>query len=131
MNKKNKGTTAERELIHKFWSVGWAAFRAAGSGSARHPCPDIIAGNSLRKIAIETKSINSERKYFTRKEIDDLRGFSYIFGSEAWIGIKFQSKGWHFFSIEDLKETPLGFSICFKDAELKGFSFDELIKTKY
>jgi Holliday junction resolvase len=131
MNRKNKGTTAERELIHKFWSNGWAAFRAAGSGSSRYSCPDIIAGNSLRKIALEVKSINDERKYFSLAEINALRDFSHIFGSEAWIAIKFQGKGWHFFSIEDLNETHSGFSINYKDKELKGFSFDELLKTMF
>jgi holliday junction resolvase Hjr len=131
MNKKAKGTNAERELIHKFWSVGWAAFRAAGSGSSKYPCPDIIAGNSIRKIAIEVKSINNKTKYFTYDEISNLRGFSHTFGSEAWIAVKFQGKGWHFFSVEDLKETVSGYSISLKDSELKGFSFDEMIITNY
>ncbi|MFT4303315.1 MAG: Holliday junction resolvase Hjc [Candidatus Woesearchaeota archaeon] len=128
MNKKQKGTTAERELIHKFHSSGWASFRAAGSGSSKYPCPDLIAGNSLRKIAIEVKSFNGERKYFSKQEIDDLRTFCFQFGCEGWVGIKFQGKGWYFFSLEDLKETIGGFSIGLKDAELKGFLFNEMIK---
>jgi hypothetical protein len=36
-------------LIQQFWNQGWAAFRAAGSGSARHPSTDIITGNIKRK----------------------------------------------------------------------------------
>ena len=127
MNTKNKGSTAERELIHMFWAADWAAFRAAGSGSTRYPCPDIIAGNSLRKLALEVKYIDSTSKYFPKKEIHELRQFSHIFGCEAWIAVKFQGKGWHFFSVEDLKETNLGHSIKIKDSELKGFSFEELI----
>jgi len=131
MNKKNKGTSAERELIHQFWGSGWAAFRAAGSGSARYPCPDIIAGNSLRKLALEIKYIDDTKKYFPDKEISELREFSHIFGCEPWIGVKFQGKGWHFFSIEDLRETKAGYAISLKDSELKGFSFEELISTNY
>lgn len=128
MNTKSKGSGAERELIHKFWASDWAAFRAAGSGSMQHPCPDIIAGNSIRKLGIEVKYVNADRKYFDQQEINDLRQFCHIFGCEAWVGVKFQGKGWHFFSVEDLHETPAGFSIGLKDSELKGFSFDELIK---
>jgi holliday junction resolvase Hjr len=128
MSTKSKGTSAERELIHKFWAVGWAAFRAAGSGSSRYPCPDVIAGNSIRKIAVEAKFINDTSKYFTKDEIDDLKEFSHIFGCEAWVAVKFQGKGWHFFSVEDLRETAAGYTICLKDSELKGFSFEELIK---
>jgi Holliday junction resolvase len=129
MNRKNKGSCAERELIHMFWHQGWAAFRAAGSGSMSHPCPDIIAANSLRKIAIEVKFIDSIRKYFLKKEIDELRSFSHIFGCEAWVAVKFQGKGWHFFSIEDLKETGAGYSISLADFDLKGFTFESLIES--
>jgi len=131
MSTKSKGSSAERELIHKFWANGWAAFRAAGSGSTRYPCPDIIAGNSLRKLAIEAKFINDDRKYFDKKEIGELRQFSHIFGCEAWVAVKFQYKGWHFFSVEDLNETNAGYSISLKDSELKGFDFEALIKTSY
>ena len=131
MNRKQKGTAAERELIHEFWKNDWAAFRAAGSGSSRYPCPDVIAGNSLRKIALEIKVIDDSKKYFTQKEIYELREFSHIFGCEPWVGVKFQGKGWHFFLIEDLRETNSGYTISLKDTELKGFTFRQLIKTEY
>jgi len=131
MNRKSKGSSAERELIHLFWKSGWAAFRAAGSGSSRYPCPDLIAGNSIRKIALEIKYIDDIKKYFTKKEIEELREFSHIFGCEPWVGVKFQGKGWHFFSIEDLRETNASYIISLKDTELKGFSFEELISTNY
>ena len=129
-NTKRKGSVAERELIKLFWEHGWAAFRAAGSGSARHPCPDIIAGNSLRKVAIEVKVIHNTRKYFSAQEIHDLRTFSHIFGSEAWVAVKFHGNGWFFFSVEDLKETPAGFSIGLHDAQLKGFSFESFLENR-
>lgn len=131
MNKKQKGSSTERELIHMFWDKDWAAFRAAGSGSSQFPCPDLIAGNSLRKLGIEVKYVAEEKKYFTKKEILELRQFCHVFGSEPWVAIKFKSKGWHFFSIEDLRETNQCYTISLKDSELKGFSFRELIKTSY
>jgi Holliday junction resolvase - archaeal type len=43
--RKSKGSKAERDLIHLFWSKGFAAMRAAGSGSSQHPSPDILAGD--------------------------------------------------------------------------------------
>ncbi|MFT4343772.1 MAG: Holliday junction resolvase Hjc [Candidatus Woesearchaeota archaeon] len=128
INRKRKGSVAERFLIKKFWENDWAAFRAAGSGSARHPCPDIIAGNSLRKVAIEVKVTSDVRKYFPAQEINDLRQFSHVFGSEGWIAIKFNSHAWFFFSLEDLKETQAGYVITVKDVELKGFSFEDFLK---
>ena len=51
--RKSKGSKAERELISMFWKKGFAAMRAAGSGSTHHPSPDIVAGNGKYFFAIE------------------------------------------------------------------------------
>lgn len=128
MNKKQKGSVFEREIIKKFWQNNWAAFRAAGSGSSSYPCPDIIAGNSLRKLGIESKIIADDKKYFSRKEIEELKEFCHYFGAEAWIVINFQKQGTFFFSVEDLKETKAGYTVSIKDSLLKGFTFEDLIK---
>ncbi|MFH1400087.1 MAG: Holliday junction resolvase Hjc [Nanoarchaeota archaeon] len=127
MNTKKKGTDAERDLIHKFWGAGWAAFRAAGSGSARYPTPDIIAGNNLRKIAIEVKSVKATRKYFSKQEVDDLLLFSAKFGCEAWLAIKFGPQPWLFVSPEDLSVTQAAGGISLEGARLKGLSFEEMV----
>ena len=64
MSTKSRGSNAERDLIHKFWGEGWAALRAAGSGSSQFPAPDIIASNNVRKLAIEVKLTTELKKYF-------------------------------------------------------------------
>ena len=61
---KKKGINAERELIHMFWAEKWAAIRVAGSGSSKYPSPDILAGNNLRKLAIECKAISGIKNKF-------------------------------------------------------------------
>jgi len=73
INKKAKGTNAERDLIHLFWKNGWAAMRTAGSGSMKYPLPDVLAGNSVRKIAVECKVTSGSRQYLTKKEISELK----------------------------------------------------------
>jgi Holliday junction resolvase len=128
MNRKNKGISAERELIHKFWDVGWAAFRAAGSGSMKYPSPDVIAGNVLRKLAIECKSLGGNYKHFQKKEIRDLIEFARTFGAEPWIAIRFSNEGWFFINPEDLNESEKGFTISLNIARNKGLLFDEVIK---
>lgn len=130
MGTKAKGTRAERELLHKFYNTGsWIAVRAAGSGSIPLPCPDILAGNSNRKLAIECKSIKGKSYYFDKKEIKELIDFSTKFGAEAWIGVRFDNRGWYFLPAHELNlskknQVP---SINFKNAELKGLKFEELI----
>jgi len=129
MSLKSRGTNGERDLVHKFWEVGWACFRAAGSGSTSFPSPDLIAGNNLRKLAIEAKITTESRKYFTAKEILELKDFSEKFGAEPWVAIRFFRKPWKFLPIEDLVQSKGSFCATQEVVERRGFSFEELIKS--
>ncbi len=127
MSSKKKGINAERELIHMFWGKGWAAIRVAGSGSSKYPCPDILAGNNLRKLAIECKFVSGANKYLPYEEISQLNFFSKRFGAEPWIGIKFGNIGWFFLSLEDIVNVGKNFRISKKIAKERGLLFNELI----
>ena len=102
---KVKGSNAERDLIKKFWGEGWAAIRSAGSGSMHFPSPDILAGNKIRRLAIEVKSTKDNKKYFPKEEIKQLINFSSYFGAEPWVAVKFSREDWVFVNPEDLDET--------------------------
>ena len=133
------GTRAERELLHRFWNTGkWVVLRAPSSGAIKYPCPDLLAGNRERKLAIECKSTGSNKQYFTGKEVEELCGFSKIFGAEPWVAVRFAAgnksqKGthkpeWYFFNIEDLSETTGGnFVVSVDIAKRKGLLFEELV----
>ncbi|RME52421.1 Holliday junction resolvase [Candidatus Woesearchaeota archaeon] len=127
MSQKSRGIAAERALIHAFNSAGWVAFRAAGSGSIRYPCPDIIAGNNMRKLAIEVKRTTAKAQYFSKQEIKDLQFFSERFGAEAWVAIKFFRKEWVFLVPADLEEREKSFVASQRIASLRGLSFRELL----
>ncbi len=127
MSRKSKGINAERSLIHRFWQNEWCAIRVAGSGSSRYPSPDILAGNNLRKLAIECKASKSRSKYLTKLEIHDLRKFSLLFGAESWVAIRFDKLDWFFLTLEDLKETKESYLITYEIAINKGINFEELI----
>ena len=126
MNRKAKGTGAERELIHLFWANSWAAARVAGSGSMRYPSPDILASNSIRKLAVECKASKAEYQYLSKDEISELKEFCRIFGAEPWVGVKF-SVEWFFMSLDDLKETGKNFVVSRELAKQKGLAFNEFI----
>jgi holliday junction resolvase Hjr len=127
MNHKSKGSNAERDLIHKFNNSGWVAIRSAGSGSQQYPAPDILAGNNLRRLAIECKATSDIRKYLTRKEVDELVFFSQKFGAEPWIAVKFDRMEWFFMNIEDMEMTDKSYSIDIPMAKRKGLSFEQVI----
>ncbi len=129
MGSKEKGTRAERELLHLFWEQGWASSRMAGSGSIPLPSPDIIAGTKDRVLAIECKSIKKGGKYFYKEEIEQLKEFADRFGAEPWLGIRFDNIGWFFIQPEHLKQTEEGnFSVSLDLAKKKGLVFDVLVK---
>jgi holliday junction resolvase Hjr len=128
VSRKSKGINAERDLIHKFWAVGWAAIRVAGSGSMSYPCPDVLAGNNIRKLAIESKASKDKLRYIEKTQINELKEFSAIFGAEPWIAIKFDKMDWHFLTLEDIKETRNNYVVTEEIVKNKGLLLEEVIK---
>ena len=128
MSVKSKGTNAERELLHMFWSRGFACVRSAGSGSMKYPGPDLIASNKIRKLAVECKTTKSNKQYLDKHDINQLKEFCEIFGAEPWFAVKFSGMEWLFLSFEDIEKTENNFVIDSKIAERRGLLIDELIK---
>lgn len=125
MANKNKGTNAEREIIHLFWKMpNWVACRVAGSGSMKYPSPDIIAGNSYRKLAIECKTTKDNSQYLTKEEVKNLLEFCKKFEAEPWIAVKFSRREWKFFKIDELKETGKHYVVDVEEFEKKGVKFE-------
>lgn len=127
MSHKSKGTNAERELVHLFWSKGWLSIRVAGSGSSRYPSPDVLASNSSRTLAIECKSSGELSRRLSKEQVNDLITFAKGFGAEPWIGARFNDMKWAFFSPEDLKKTGAGFSVSVRMVKEKGLTFEQLL----
>lgn len=128
MSTKAKGSRAERELFHKLWEEGFAVVRAAGSGSTTRPSPDLIASNGKKTFAIECKSVKGGKKYFSREELEQLQLFSHTFGAEAWLAIRFDTKGWYFLEIQHIPQSKGGtFLASFSHLQKNGLQFSEFI----
>ncbi len=133
MAMKHKGIGAERELLHMFCTTGkWLAMRAPASGSIKYPCPDLIVGNRLRKLAIECKATKNRKQYISNEQIESLKEFARIFGCEPWIGVRFNktldNNAWYFMSLEDMERTAAeNYVITLENAKRKGLLFEELV----
>jgi Holliday junction resolvase len=125
--RKQKGSKAERELIHLFWKHGFAAMRAAGSGSTQHPSPDVIAGNGRIFFAIECKASADPVKYIEKDKVNQLDLFANSFGARAIVALRFDNEKWFFLRLTDLKPTKESYVITLELAKEKGLSFEELI----
>ena len=129
MNRKAKGTNAERELIHMLLERGWYPIRAAGSGSARYPSPDIMAANGIRRLAIECKTSSDPKRYVTREQIEELRIFSAKFNAEPWLAFK-HNTFWYFMALDELISTGKLLLVTEELAKNKGLSVDEACGNK-
>lgn len=128
MSRKSKGINAERDLIHKFWAHNWAAIRVAGSGSMSYPAPDVLAGNNIRKLAIECKASKEKTRYIEKEQVENLKEFAKIFGAETWIAVKFNNMEWYFLTLEDIKDVGNNYVITEDIIKNKGLLFEELLR---
>ena len=130
MGAKQKGSNAERELIHLFWGTGvWTACRVAGSGSMKYPAPDIIANKEGMNLAIECKATRADQQYLEKREVIELIEYANRAGARPLIAIRFDRTEWKFLNPSDLKETAQSFVASKADVEFKGLSFEELTKS--
>ena len=127
INRKAKGSKGERELVKFFNENGFSCIRAAGSGSSQYPSPDLLAGNAIRRLAIECKVTKEKKKYFQGAEIEQLNIFSKNFGAEAWIAIKFPNEDWFFLIPEDLENTGKCWLASLEKSKLRGLNKEELL----
>jgi Holliday junction resolvase len=127
-NRKAKGAQGERELVKLFNESGWSCVRIAGSGSSQYPAPDILAGNAMRRFAIECKVTKEQKKYFHHEEIEQLKEFSRKFGAEALIGVRFSGEQWYFFTVDELERTGNCWAVSREYAKMKGMTTEELLK---
>ncbi len=128
-NKKAKGSAAENELVHKFWANEWVCVRVAGSGSSRYPSPDLLASNGDKKLVLEIKSVNDDKKYFSAEQIKDLEFFAEKFGAESWVGVCFEAHQWYFLPSKELDKTKEGnFVIDIVSMKRRGFSFEDMTR---
>lgn len=125
---KVKGSRAERELMHLFYSTGkFMPCRIAGSGSTPLPAPDLVVGGMNRVLAIECKS-GKGRRDINAKQIEELKLFSKVFGAEPILGVRFDNMPWYFLKLENIGKTSG--KNYFVDEKLvleKGIVFEELI----
>ena len=101
MNRYAKGANFERKLVSDFWAHGWAAMRAAGSGTTVFPVPDVIAVKDGRVIIVECKATKKDRLSL-KEAMTELKKFADLSGADAYISIKFFKKEPRFFSLEKM-----------------------------
>ncbi|HLF54100.1 MAG TPA: Holliday junction resolvase Hjc [Candidatus Nanoarchaeia archaeon] len=131
MGNKQKGSNAERELIHLFWATQkWTALRVAGSGSMNYPSPDVLASNEGIHLAIECKATISKSQYLEKREVHELVEFAKKAGARPLIAVRFKRTPWYFLNPTDLNPTEHHYAISQTEAERRGMTFEEITAKK-
>lgn len=95
-----KGANFERSLVKAFWDNGFSAIRAAGSGSAPYPIPDIVAARGYRIIILECKTTAKESFRLDKNDLEKLRIFRSQAECEAYVAVKFNNIKPRFFPLD-------------------------------
>lgn len=95
-----KGANFERSLVREFWANGFAAMRAAGSGSAPFPIPDVIAAKDNRLIILECKTTAKDSFRLDKEDVEKLKRFRERSDCEAYIAVKFNNIKPRFFPLD-------------------------------
>jgi Holliday junction resolvase len=98
MNHYAKGANFERKLVSDLWAHGWAAMRAAGSGTTSYPVPDVIAAKNGRTILVECKTTKKDRLSLKTNMLE-LKKFADISGGDAYLAIRFYRKEQRFYAL--------------------------------
>ncbi|MBI5347228.1 MAG: restriction endonuclease [Candidatus Aenigmarchaeota archaeon] len=99
-----KGYTAEREIVHTLYKMGYAVIRTPRSGRICLPSPDIIAAKHGKIIVLECKS---RKRAFNvpAEQVEELREWEKRAGATAYIAWKVAHKGWFFFPMSVVEEN--------------------------
>ncbi len=118
-----KGANNERDLLEILWNMGYAVIRAAGSGKARLPTPDIVAIKDDRRFVIECKSRVTKYLYISREQIDELKLWATRSNSTPIIALK--KRKWFIFNIEDLEQKKESFGLNLEDFDQERHSIEK------
>ncbi|MBD3261898.1 MAG: hypothetical protein GF334_09580 [Candidatus Altiarchaeales archaeon] len=115
-----KGAGFERDLVDLFWRHGWAALRSAGSGSVKHPVPDVVAVRDGCIIAVECKT-TGKTFLSLKKAVEALRRYELVSCAQAYLAVKFDRCKPRFYPLtlfNDLKGYTVKKSTGYLDFEM-------------
>ncbi len=127
MSKYSKGSNAERELIKKAFSLGFAAARTAGSGSTPLPAPDLVILGKDLKLGVESKAWNANYLHLDSKQMNELILWGEKAGAKIFIGWKKNREGWSFLTPNQFNKANKNFLISWKKAKQVGVSFEVIL----
>ncbi|MFA5105433.1 MAG: Holliday junction resolvase Hjc [Candidatus Micrarchaeia archaeon] len=120
-----KGSRAERELIHAFSDAGFCVIRAAGSG-VNSLSPDLLAFKGPKQFAFESKAHEKESLQLAKEQFRGLLFWQDNTGISTYVAWRRNRLGFRFVSLGLFDENQASFSVSWKKAILADVKLEDL-----
>ena len=125
MNRYVKGSRGERELLLKFYDLGYQVMRSAGSG-VNGVSPDIIAIKGERGFCFECKTWDREGLSIELEKFEELKKWENNTRLQTMIAWRMSNAGWYFIKLDEMNRNERSYSVTKKQALKIERTFEKL-----
>ncbi len=115
MNRYVKGSRGERELLLKFYDLGYQVMRSAGSG-VNGVSPDIIAIKGEKGFCFECKTWDKGSLSIELDKFEELRKWENNTRLQTMIAWRMSNAGWYFIKLGEMNKNDRSYSVTKKQA---------------
>ncbi len=115
MHRYVKGARSERELLGKFYDLGYSVVRAAGSG-VNALGPDILAIKNGFCLSFECKAWDRGSLSLEPEQFEKLIEWERNSATSTFVAWKIKNRGWLFIRLSEFTKGEKNFNVTMKKA---------------
>ena len=108
-----KGAASERELLNKFYALGYSVLRSAGSG-VNALGPDILAIKSGVCFSFECKAWDRGSLSLDPDQYNKLIEWERNSASYTFVAWKVKNKGWFFIKLDEFTKAERNYNVTMR-----------------
>ena len=125
MSKYQKGARGERELLNRFYDLGYSVIRSAGSG-VNSISPDIFVMKEGKGFAFECKAWDKDSISIEWDKWDALKKWEENSRLPMFMAWRMSNVGWFFIRLDEMHRNEKSYSITKKNTLKIGRIFENL-----
>ncbi|MDE1762050.1 MAG: hypothetical protein KGH59_03220 [Candidatus Micrarchaeota archaeon] len=125
MNRYVKGARGERELLNRFYGLGYSVIRSAGSG-VNSISPDILVVKRGKGFAFECKAWDKSTISIEHEKYEALKRWEENTGMPTFMAWRMSNVGWFFIRLDEMHKNDKSWSVTKKTALSIGRVFEHI-----
>jgi len=126
MHRYVKGARSERELLNKFYEMGYSVVRAAGSG-VNALGPDILALKKDVCFAFECKAWDRGSLSLEPDQYEKLLEWERNTTTHTFVAWKIKNRGWLFIRLDEFRKGEKNWNVTMKEAFMINRTIDAIM----